>query len=232
MCNVNKIYPQVLDNCSALGLQSSDEDLKELMRLIALPMSYCESVLLVLAQGRWRNIAEGPVHYIRVAARREYRRLERGKRCSAFVGCISELKLPPNKDGSQMNYNDAIDRLNTGSLEGEWETQFAKERVHPKFLIRDSPHEDAHCTVDYSKLMDEVAAITGLSKVRRDAIEKVLEWKSMCHIRRDQILNYSPDPGVRKQLQAALKWLLRNKELLKRVLSGQPGKPVSGIPAA
>jgi hypothetical protein len=232
MCNVNKTYTQVLYNCAALGLQSSEEDFKQLMQLLALPMSHWEGVLLILQQGRWRNIAEDPVRYIRVAACREHRRLERGKRYGALVGCISELKLPRNKDGSQMNYNDAIDRMNTGSLEGEWETQFAKQRVHPKFLIRDSPYEDAHYTVDYSKLMDEVASITGLSKVRRDAIEKVLDLKSICHISREQILSYSPDPAVRKQLQAALKWMLRNHALLKKVLSGQPAKPVLKSTAA
>jgi hypothetical protein len=221
MTNVDKTHTQVLDRCAALGLQSSEEDFKELMQRLALPISYWESVLLVLQQGRWRNTAEDPVRYIRAAARREHRKLEQGRRSGALVGCISELKLPRNKEGTPMSYDDAIDRLNTGSLEDECEMQFAKQRVHPKFLVADSPYEDAHREVDYSKLMDEVASIAGLSKVRRDAIERVLFWQSKCHMTRQQILSY-PDAVVRKQLQAALKWVQRNKPLLKKVLSGRP----------
>jgi hypothetical protein len=221
MTNVDKTHTQVLHNCAALGLQSSEEDFKELMRLLALPISYWESVLLVLQQGRWRGTAEDPVRYIRAAARREHRKLEQGRRSGALVGCISELKLPRNMDGTQVSYDDAIDRLNSGSLDDECEIQFAKRRVHPKFLVADSSYEDAHSEVNYSKLMDEVASIVGLSKVRRDAIERVLVWQSRCHITRQNILSY-PDPVVRKQLQAALKWIQRNKPLLKKVLSGRP----------
>jgi hypothetical protein len=118
MTNVDKTHTQV------------EVDLKKLMQLLALPMSYCESVLLVLQQGRWRN-AEVPVRYIRAAARREHRKLERGRGSGALVGCISELKLPRNKDGIQMSHDDAIDCLNTGSLEDDWEMPFAKQRVAP-----------------------------------------------------------------------------------------------------
>jgi hypothetical protein len=219
MTDVDKAHTQVLDTCATLGLQSSEEDLEKLMQLLALPISYWESVLLVLRQGRWRK-AEDPVRYIRAAARRAHRKLERGRRSGALVGCVSELKLPRNKDGTQMNYDDAIDRLNTGSLEDEWEIQFAKQGVQPKFLVADSPHEDAHLKVDYSKLMDEVASIAGLNKGRREVIERVLIWQSM-GLTRQQILS-GPDAVVRTQLQGAVKWIQRNRLLLKKVLSGRP----------
>jgi len=218
MTNVDKTHTQVLDNCATLGPQSSEVDLKKLMQLLALPMSYCESVLLVLQQGRWRK-AEDPVRYIRAAARRELRTLERGRRSGVFVGCISELKLPRNKDGIQMRHDDAIDCLNTGSLGDDWEMPFAQQRVAPKFLVAGSPHEDAHRKVDYSRLMDEVASIAGLSKVRRDVIERVLVWQSV-GLTRQQILSF-PDAVGRKQLQAAMTWIQRNRLLLKKVLSGR-----------
>jgi hypothetical protein len=219
MTNFDKTHIQVLDNCATLGLQSSEEDLKKLMQLLMLPISYWESALLVLQQGRWRNTAD-PVRYINAAARREHRKIERGRRSGALVGCISELKLPSNKDGMQMSHDDAIDRLNSGSLEDDWEIQFAKQRVQPKFLVADSPHEDAHRNVDYSALMDEVTLIAGLSKGRRDVIERVFVWLSM-GLTRQQILR-GAGAGMRNQLQAAFKWIQRNKPLLKKVLSGRP----------
>jgi hypothetical protein len=226
MTNVDKTRLQVLDKYTALGLQSSEEDVKELMRLVALPISYWDSVLLVLQQGRWRN-TEDPVRYIQVAARREHVKLERGRRPGALVGCISELKLPRNKDSDQMSHDDVIDLVNTGSLEGDWETQFAKERVNRKFLVADSPYPDAQCKVDYSKVMDEVAAVAGLDKVHRDAIEQVLVWQSISDVSREQILSH-PDVAVRKQLQAAGKWIQARPGTWLHGVSeegGSPGQP-------
>jgi hypothetical protein len=201
MTDVDKAHAQVLDTCATVGLESGEENMKELMELLALPMSYWESVLLVLQQGRWRN-AEDPVRYIRAAARRAHRTLERGRGSGALVGCVSELKLPRNKDGTQMNNGDAIDRLNADSLRDDWEMPFADRRVDPRFLVADSPHEDVQCGVNYSKLMAEVASIAGLSKERRDVIEKVLVWQSTGHITRKRMSSY-PDAVVRNQLQGA-----------------------------
>jgi hypothetical protein len=86
--------------------------------------------------------------------------------------------------------------------------------------VADSPHEDAHRKVDYSRLKDEVASTAGLSKVRRDVIERVLIRQSI-GLTRQKILSF-PDAAGRKQLQAALKWIQRNKPLLKKVLSRRP----------
>jgi len=66
--------------------------------------------------------------------------------------------------------------------------------------------------------MDEVAPQAGLSKSRRAAIEKVLDLLATAHITREQILSY-PVVGMRKRLQAALKWVDRHKPLLSKVMS-------------
>ena len=159
MKNLDKSYPPVFDNCAALGFQSSNEDLKELMRLLALPMSHYESALFILQQGRWRVIADNPIRYVRAAARRKHRTIERAKSSPALVGCISELIIPRNKDGTQMSYDDTIDLVNAEPLEGDWEDDYAKQRLKPEFLIAESQSQDAHYKVDYSKLMDRVASL-------------------------------------------------------------------------
>ena len=48
---------------------------------------------------------------------------------------------------------------------------------------------------------------------------------------REEILGFAQDPEGRKQLQAALKWIDRNKALLKEVLSREAA-PVLRIPRA
>jgi hypothetical protein len=139
----------------------------------------------------------------------------------ALAGCISEMKLPRNKDDTPIEHDEAIDLLNTKPLEGQWDTSYAKQRVQRKFLIADSPHQDAEYTIDYSKLMDEVALIAGLSTPRRKAIQKVLVLRSILHLSREQLSSYAGE-GERKRLLAALKWIERNKLLLAKVLSGRP----------
>lgn len=208
---------EVLENCAGLALHGHEEDWKELMKCLELPWSYLESAEKVLDQGRWRKAID-PVRYLRTSVRREHRKLERGSRSGPPVVRISDLRLPRNKDGTPMNRDGALDLLNTASLEGEWETSYAKERVHPRFLIADSPHDDAEYIVDYAKLMDEVAPVAGLSRTRRDAIENVLEMMAVAHISREQILSY-PIVAERKRFQAALKWIQRHKALLAKVLS-------------
>jgi hypothetical protein len=208
---------EVLENRVGLPLEDHEEDWKELMQRLELPLSHLESVQRVLEQLRWRKAID-PVPYLRTAARREHRKLERGSRSKPPVIRFSDLRLPLNKDGTPLNRDEAIDRLNTAPLEGEWETPYAKQRVRQKFLIADSPHDDAQYTINYTKLMDEVATVTGLSKTRRDYIEKVLELQSVCHITREQILSY-PVEAERKRLQAALKWIQRNRSLLAKILS-------------
>ena len=105
-------------------------------------------------------------------------------------------------------------------MDSESTERYAMCRVQPKFLIADSAHEDAECTVDYSKLMDEVARRAGLSKARRDWIEKVLVLRATAQISRAQILSY-PDVEARKPLQAAWKWRDRHNDLMSNVLSGK-----------
>jgi hypothetical protein len=126
MKNLDKTYFQVFDTCATLGLQSSGEDLKELMRLLALPMSFYESALFILQQGRWRDIADNPISYVRTAARRKHRTIERARSSRALVGCISELRIPRNRDGTQMSYDDTINSVNAEPLEGDWEDDYAK----------------------------------------------------------------------------------------------------------
>jgi hypothetical protein len=217
---MNKNGLQVLENCATPHLQDRGEDWIELMELLELPFDVWYSVWLVLQQGRWRK-ADDPLRYIRKAARRKYRKVEGPERSKDLVGCISELKLPLDDDGMPMNYNDAIDRLYTAPLEWESDECYALQRVHPRFLIPDSRHDDAQCTVDFSKVMDEVALVAGLSKKQQDAIEDVLGILSIAHISREQILSY-PEEGERKEYQAALKWLQRNRLLLVETM----GRPV------
>ena len=215
----DRTHFQVLENYAALPLQGHEEDWKQLMQLLGLRVDHLGAVHSVLGRGRWRN-ANDPVGYIRSAVQREHRKLERPKRPRALAGCISEMKLPSNQDGTPMEHDEAVDLLNAVPLEGQWDTSYAKQRVQRKFLIADSPHHDAEYTIDYSKLMDEVALIAGLSTPRRNAIEKVLVLRSTVHLSREQLSSY-PDEGERKRLLAALKWIERNKPLLAKVLSGR-----------
>ena len=73
-----------------------------------------------------------------------------------------------------MSYDDTIDFVNAEPLEGDWEDDYAKQRLKPEFLTPDSQFQDARYKVNFPKLMDHVALKAGLSKPRRDAIEKVL----------------------------------------------------------
>jgi hypothetical protein len=218
MINYDETHFQVLENYAALRVEGHEEDWKQLMPLFDLQVGYIASVQLVLAQGTWRN-ADDPVRYIRSAARREQRNLDRPP-WSRGVYSIAQLNLPCNEDGSLIEHDEIIDLLNRMSMDSDSIEQYANGRVQPKFLIPDSPHEDAECTVDYSKLMDEVAPLAGLSKPRRDWIEKVLVLRATVHISLAKILS-CPDVEARKPLQAAWKWLDRNNALLAKVLSGR-----------
>jgi hypothetical protein len=219
MMNHDKKHFQVLEYYAALPVEGHEEDWKQLMPLFQLQVGHIASVQLVLAKGTWRK-ANDPVSYIRSAAWKEQRKLDGPRRPPKLVGCISELNLPCSEDGIFMEHDEAIDFLYKEPTSWESLVPYAKQRVHAKFLIPDSTDEDAEYTIDYSKLMDEVASLAGLSKPRRDAIEKVLVWLATAHITREQILSY-PIVGARKQLQAALRWVNQNKALLSKVLSRQ-----------
>jgi hypothetical protein len=210
---------QVLNNFAALPVEGHEEEWKRLMALLNLRLGDIASVQLVLAKGTWRN-ANDPASYIRCAIHRIERKLRRPKGREL---CIAELKLSPNDDddGSFVEHDEAIDLLNDKTpMDSASTERYAMCRVQPKFLIPDSAHEDAECTVDYSKVMDEVARRAGLSKARRDWMEKVLVLRATAPISREQILSH-PEVGSRKPLQAAWKWLDRNNELVSKVLSGQ-----------
>jgi hypothetical protein len=57
-----------------------------------------------------------------------------------------------------MEHDESIDFLNDKTpMDSALTERYTMRRVQPKFLIPDSPHEDAECTVDYTKVMDEVA---------------------------------------------------------------------------
>ena len=88
MKNLDKTYLQVFNNCAALGPQSSDEDLKELMRLLALPMPFYESALFILQQGRWRDIADNPISYVRAATRRKHHMIEHPNRHARLLAAF------------------------------------------------------------------------------------------------------------------------------------------------
>ena len=96
-----------------------------------------------------------------------------------------------------MDHAAAIDLLRTEPTDSESTERYVVCRVQPKFLVLDSPHEDAECTVNYSKLMNEVASRARLSKPRRDCMEKVLILRATADISRAEILNY-PDAAARK----------------------------------
>jgi hypothetical protein len=209
---------QVLENFAALPVEGHEEEWKQLMALFSLQVGYIASVQLILNNGTWRK-ARDPLPYIRSAALREQRKLDRPRQPRGRERCISEQKLR-NDDGTFIGHGEAIDLLSKVPMDSESAERYAMCRVHPKFLIPDSVQEDAECTVDYSKLMDEVARRAGLSKARRDWMEKVLVLRATAGISREQILSY-PEVAARKPLQAAWKWLDRNNELLLKVLSGQ-----------
>ena len=215
-------HVEVLECYTELPVQGHEEDWKQLMQILELQLGHLESVQTVLRQGSWRT-ANDPLRYIRTAARREHRKIDNPKRPRALAGCISEMRLPCNRDGTPMEHDDAIDLLNTVVVEGDWDTDYAKERVHPRFLIADSHYEDATHTIDYSKVMDEVALIAGLDKRRRESIEKVLCLLQTAHFKREQLLSCS-DEEWRKRLQAGLKWVDRNTALLAKVMSGPPSR--------
>jgi hypothetical protein len=207
---------ECIEKCTCLPAASSD-DWQALLQLLKLPLDYLGSVYLVISQGRWRE-ANDPVRYIRAAARQDDHSLERPKRSEVRVKCIADLKLPRDADGTLMTHDEALDRLNIAPSSGEWDTCFAQERVHRKFLLADSREEDAFYTVEWEDVMDVVQSIAGLNKTRRDTLEKVLIWRSMMIISREQLLTY-PQEAERKKLGAAWKWIDRNPALLTRVLS-------------
>jgi hypothetical protein len=218
MMNDDRSHFQVLNDYAALPVEGHEEEWKQLMPLFNLRVGFIASVQLIVASGTWRN-ARDPVFYIRSTALRGERKVDRLRQPRGRERCVAELKLPPNDDGAAMEHDVVIDLINEIPMNSESTEQYAKCRVRPKFLIPDSIHEDAECTVDYSKLMDEVARRAGLSKARRDWIEKVLFLRATAPITRAHILSY-PEVGARKPLQAAWKWLDRNNELVSKVLSG------------
>ena len=210
---------QVLNNFAALPVEGHEEEWIHLIALLGLQLGDIASVQLVLAKDKWRN-ANNPASYIRSATHRIERKLRRPKGREL---CIADLKLSRNDDddGSFMEHDETIDLLNDKTpMDWALTERYTMRRVQPKFLIPDSAHEDAECTVDYSKVMDEVARRAGLSKARRVWMEKVLVLRATAPITREQILSY-PEVGARKPLQAAWKWLDRNNELVSKVLCGQ-----------
>lgn len=215
-------HVEVLERYTELPVQGHEEDWKQLMQMLELQLGHWESVQTVLRQGSWRT-ANDPLRYIRTASLRENRKIDNPKRPRALAGCISEMKLPCNRDGSPMEHDEAIDLLNTVIVEGDPYTDYAKARVHPRFLIADSHYEDATHTIDYSKVMDEVALIASLNKRRRESIEKVLCLLQVAHFTRNQLLGCA-DEEWRKRLQAGLKWIDRNTKLLAKVMSEPPSQ--------
>jgi hypothetical protein len=214
----DRMHFQVLDNFSALSGEGHDEEWKQLMALLNLPEDYLASVKLIWANGSWRN-ANDPVLYIRSAARSQYRDLNRLQRPLGRERCIAKLKLRRHEGDAFMEHDDLIDKLNKVPMDSESIEQYAMRKVQRKFLIADSPHEDAECAIDYSKLMDEVASGIGLSKTRRAWMVKVLVLRATADVSRAQMLSY-PDVAARKHLQAAWRWLDRHKNLVAKVLSG------------
>jgi hypothetical protein len=172
---------------------------------------------LVLAQGSWRTAID-PVLYVRAAARREHRKQERPKGAGPFPLSISELKLPRDDDGKSMGHGDAIEYLASRSLEDTWETSYVEQRVRREFRGGERWDQDGEHTLNYSKLADKVAAEAGLTEAQRDAIEEVLRVRGTQALSREQMLACTL-PARRKRLQAAWKWIERNKALFAKLLS-------------
>jgi hypothetical protein len=215
-----KVCCELFENCAALPLDGSADTWQELIQVLRLPWSHLESVQLVLAQGSWRNAID-PVLYVRAAARREHRRLERPKGARPFPLSISELKMPRDEDGPTMGHDDAIEYLTSRSLEDTSETPYVQQRVRREFRGGERWDQDGEHTLNYSKLADEVAAEAGLTKVQRDATEEVLRLRGSLGLSREQILACAP-PARRRLLQAAWKWIERNNALLAKLLSKRP----------
>ena len=214
----DRMHFQVLDNFAALSGEGHEEEWKQVIALLNLPEDHLASVKLIWANGSWRN-ANDPLRYIRSAARTHYRNLNRLQRPPKRERCIASLKLKRNKDVDFMEHDDLIDKLNKVPMESESIEQYAMRKVQRKFLIADSPHEDAQCTIDYSKLIDEVASSFGLSKTRQGWMVTVLVLRATANVSRAKMLSY-PDVAARKHLQAAWRWLDRHKGLVAKVLSG------------
>jgi hypothetical protein len=212
-------YRELLESCAAHPLEGPAEKWQELFQVLALPLRYVEFVPLVLHQGRWRKAID-PVRYVRAAVRREHCKQERRKSSGPFPLSISELSLPRDEDGVPMCHDGAIEYLTSRSLEDTWETPYVEQRVRREFRGGERWDEDAQHTLNYSKLMDEVTVLAGLTKAQRDAIEEVLRLRGSSGLSRAQILATSP--AERRRRQAAWKWIERNKALLAKLLSNRP----------
>jgi hypothetical protein len=222
MVNHETRHVRLLEKCASLPLQGHDDEWEELMRVLRFPLNYWTTVKEVLDQGRWRH-ATDPVRYIRAAASREWRKREEVKRSGPYRGCISELLFRRKEDGRLMKHDEVIEYW-IARARDDRETPYMELRVRPELLIAESEDYDAVRTVDYSKLMDRVAAEAGLSRSQRNTIELVLQWRAYFNLTREQILN-QPDARLRKRLQAAWRWISRNKALLASVLSGKAVNP-------
>jgi len=208
---------QLIDSCAT---NPDTGDWLELLHILQFPPDYLTAVQMVVGRAQWRKAID-PVRYIRSAARRQHLRLEH--RTGEQIKNISELKLPRNED-EPMTHDDAIDLVNTAPTGGDWDDCFAHDRVQRKYLVRESAWDDINYTVDFRKVMDDVATIAGLKQSQRDAIERVLSGRSTAQISREQILG--KDEGKnRKADQAAWKWITRNASLLKRVMARPTERP-------
>lgn len=210
-------HRELFENCATRPLEVPEEKWEELFKILALPPSCQEFVLWILHKGGWRKEVD-PVQYVRAAVRKEQREQER-RRASKFPIPFSAFNLPRNEDGTTMGRDEAIDYLNPRSLEDSWETPYVELRVRREFRGGEQWDEDGQYTVNFSKVMDEVAELAGLSKVQRDAIEVVLHSRGRLGLSRNAIM--ACPPAERRLRQAAWKWIERNKALLAKVL--KPG---------
>ncbi len=184
---------------------------EKLFEILALRPKYREFLPLVLYRGGWR-LATDPVRYVRSAVSKESRRQER--RRSHCTVRISDLDLR-GPDGRPLGDDAAFDNLQ--SFEDQGEASYVEFRVRRELRGGEGWDEDERETIDYTKLMDEVAARATLNQKRRDAVELVLRLRGREGLTRVEVLNCPPDE--RKRRQAAWKWIERNHALLADVLA-------------
>jgi hypothetical protein len=209
---------QMLEGSSSLPFQGHDEEWQELMRVLRLPLDHWEAVKLVLDQGRWRT-ANDSVGYVRIAARREYRKLDGGKCSKPFS--ISDLRVPRDQVGERIGHDETIEFLAAQAPRDDGETPYVNLRVCDELLIAESSDDDARHSINFAKLMNLVRAETGLAESQTAAITEVLCLRYYLDYSREKILNH-PDPAGRKRRQTAYRWISQNRALLKRILSGRP----------
>ena len=213
--NQQEKYGTLLERCATPPFAGSADKWRELLGTLGLPVCDAYLVLGILLQPGWRKAVD-PIQYIRVAVRKEKSRQERAGRGL----CISDLNLPRAEDGASMGHDDAIEYLTSRSFDDSWETPYVELKVRREFRGGDSWDEDAQYTLNYSKLMGKVALEPDLTRPQRDAIEEVLRLRGRSGLTREQIM--ACPPAERRRLQAAWRWIDRNKTLLAKLLSNRP----------